>query len=540
MTTLTEEFFYDTLGRLDYSRRNGVQNLDLAYESDGSLAGRTEGGVSYQYVYGSSHPHAVETVLYNCSCSCLEDNYAYDANGNMTNRAGQSIAWTSADLPSQIGQGAYASAFSYTPSRGRWKQVASYNGTTETTTYLGGLVEKVQRGAVTEYRHYIPAGAGSMAIHTRRSGASPASSTYYVTGDHLGSATTVMDEAGASLANLSFAALGSRRRASWQDQLLAEEWAPITATTRRGFTGHEHLDNLSLIHMNGRVYDPKLGRFLSADPVWLGDLAAPQSLNPYSYVGNNPLSATDPSGYRPIEEASFFATSVDLIANGALLDVQNAVDNYTNSFSQWRSECLAALALCDGATVPRPTAVTATAKSAVRASVAVQSMIYNDLMTQEQIREAEQEAWYEQASARMKAAREAKNAGGDFIGFAEVGGRMVPVIGVTEMNFGGGALMTSLNPDIANGWRGQPLMADNDITVEAGRHAGIAATLEIAGGVIIGASMFIPPGPNFVVGATGVAILSAGAFYHYYYARSSFENSLNTHIGEIEKNWNGP
>ena len=74
--------------------------------------------------------------------------------------------------------------------------MASYNGTTETTTYLGGLVEKVQRGAVTECRHYIPAGAGSMAIHTRRSGASPASSTYYVTGDHLGSATTVMDEAG--------------------------------------------------------------------------------------------------------------------------------------------------------------------------------------------------------------------------------------------------------------------------------------------------------------------------------------------------------
>jgi hypothetical protein len=48
--------------------------------------------------------------------------------------------------------------------------------------------------------------------------------------------------------------------------------------------------------MNGRVYDPKLGRFLQADPF----IQAPkdtQSLNRYTYVSNNPLSYTDPSGY---------------------------------------------------------------------------------------------------------------------------------------------------------------------------------------------------------------------------------------------------
>lgn len=36
---------------------------------------------------------------------------------------------------------------------------------------------------------------------------------------------------------------------------------------RRGYTGHEHLEGLGLIHMKGRVYDPELGRFLSPDPV---------------------------------------------------------------------------------------------------------------------------------------------------------------------------------------------------------------------------------------------------------------------------------
>lgn len=48
--------------------------------------------------------------------------------------------------------------------------------------------------------------------------------------------------------------------------------------------------------MNGRVYDPVLGRFLSVDPVFQFPTNT-QSLNPYSYVLNNPLSATDPTGY---------------------------------------------------------------------------------------------------------------------------------------------------------------------------------------------------------------------------------------------------
>ena len=47
--------------------------------------------------------------------------------------------------------------------------------------------------------------------------------------------------------------------------------------------------------MNGRIYDPELGRFIQADPMVEPD--AKQGLNRYSYVLNNPLSGTDPSGY---------------------------------------------------------------------------------------------------------------------------------------------------------------------------------------------------------------------------------------------------
>ena len=69
-----------------------------------------------------------------------------------------------------------------------------------------------------------------------------------------------------------------------------------STVTNRGFTGHEHLDSVGLIHMNGRAYDPELGRFLSVDPfIQFPDNS--QSLNPYTYVMNNPLSGTDPTGY---------------------------------------------------------------------------------------------------------------------------------------------------------------------------------------------------------------------------------------------------
>ncbi len=70
----------------------------------------------------------------------------------------------------------------------------------------------------------------------------------------------------------------------------------IEDSTNRGFTGHEHLDQVGIIHMNGRIYDPTIGRFLQADPI-IQDPYDTQSLNRYSYVMNNPLSYVDPSGY---------------------------------------------------------------------------------------------------------------------------------------------------------------------------------------------------------------------------------------------------
>jgi len=77
---------------------------------------------------------------------------------------------------------------------------------------------------------------------------------------------------------------------------MADPLAYTPIVTPRGFTGHEHLDAVGLVHMNGRVYDAELGRFLSADPV-VQDRTNLQALNRYTYVLNNPLSLTDPTGF---------------------------------------------------------------------------------------------------------------------------------------------------------------------------------------------------------------------------------------------------
>jgi RHS repeat-associated protein len=93
--------------------------------------------------------------------------------------------------------------------------------------------------------------------------------------------------------------------------------------THRGFTGHEEVESVSLIHMNGRMYDPVVGRFLSADPT----IQAPdnsQSLNRYTYCLNNPLAFTDPSGYSWLSD---FFNSIGNLFQQAGHAVQSMITN---------------------------------------------------------------------------------------------------------------------------------------------------------------------------------------------------------------------
>jgi RHS repeat-associated protein len=113
---------------------------------------------------------------------------------------------------------------------------------------------------------------------------------HYVLSDHLGSLTGIVNATTSAVTKYSFNAWGIPRDAS--------DWTkPDTSYlfAGRGFTGHEHLTDFNLINMNGRVYNPILGRFLSPDP-YVQAPDYPNNFNRYAYALNNPLIYTDPDG----------------------------------------------------------------------------------------------------------------------------------------------------------------------------------------------------------------------------------------------------
>ncbi|MGH8458310.1 MAG: RHS repeat-associated core domain-containing protein, partial [Nevskiales bacterium] len=156
------------------------------------------------------------------------------------------------------------------------------------------MYEKVYAGSNITQRNFIRAYGKVIAINSFFS--TGAEQTQYLHRDHLGSVDTVTKEDGGIAERFSFDAFGKRRKLDWYFDTDSSELYDAVHVTPRGYTGHEHLDAVGLIHMNGRVYDPIFGRFLSADP-FVQFPESTQGLNRYSYVHNNPLSYTDPSGF---------------------------------------------------------------------------------------------------------------------------------------------------------------------------------------------------------------------------------------------------
>jgi RHS repeat-associated protein len=173
----------------------------------------------------------------------------------------------------------------------------------------------------TNRKHHINTPQGVVAIETR----GPSPKIEYLHRDHLGSLVAITDAGGGVTQRLSFDAFGARRGEAWEDkttQIFVTNW---------GYTGHQQQDDFGLIHMNGRVYDPGLARFISADPF----VQAPgntQSFNRYSYVINNPLAHTDPSGFFSLKDA--FVAAMTMNFQGAMLRVQ---DRQVKNSKTWRA-----------------------------------------------------------------------------------------------------------------------------------------------------------------------------------------------------------
>jgi len=318
---LTETFVYDDLNRLTSSQVTGKTAQALEYDILGNITRKSDVG-DYTYGENGHGPHAVTSTSDGIG-------YSYDANGNLLSdtlstdgqHGGRTLQYTTFDKPFEITKGDHTTSFVYGPDRARFKRTDTNASGTKVTRYIGGVEKITNPDNTQEIKRYI--GSALVTISLDNSGVETGEATQYLHKDHLGSVDVITDALGNIVQELSFDAWGQRRDAvDWASLDVASLLNFDASNTTRGFTGHEMLDEVGLVHMNGRIYDARLGRFLQADP-FIQAAGDTQMYNRYSYVRNNPLNATDPSGYFIVALASIvaYAITTDIVITAVVAGI---------------------------------------------------------------------------------------------------------------------------------------------------------------------------------------------------------------------------
>ncbi len=150
------------------------------------------------------------------------------------------------------------------------------------TTYIGSLFEKDSDGKV---RKHIFAGANRVTTVTTDAGSGTTDVSYYHS-EHLGSSSVITDSIGLQVEHYEYTPYGT---------IAVYDVSRPSPLVHHKFTGKE-LDSTGLYFYGARYYDPEIGRFITADTIVQAPFN-PQTLNRYSYCGNNPINYVDPTGH---------------------------------------------------------------------------------------------------------------------------------------------------------------------------------------------------------------------------------------------------
>ena len=178
----------------------------------------------------------------------------------------------------------------------------NWHSTSTVRYYAPNFEREITNGQTTNYT-YIESPNGLIAAVKR---VGNKQDVMLLATDHLGSIVAVWNASGTLLEEHRYSAWGLRTSSTQNPRL------------RRGFTGHEHLQQFGLIDMQARLYDPHLGRFLAPDP-YVQAPSMSMNFNRYAYCMNNPLKYVDPDG-------EFWHIVIGAVVGGVLNVVAN-LDN---------------------------------------------------------------------------------------------------------------------------------------------------------------------------------------------------------------------
>jgi RHS repeat-associated protein len=289
VNTESQVYGYDALDRLTSWMLNDEPQESYGYSATtGNL--ETKGSVTLTYG-DSSHDHAVT--------SAGDNIYAYDANGNQTTRViGSDTFNLIYDAENRLVEvkknDATIAQFTFDGNGKRVKSVMDGF----TILFVGAHFElNATTDEVTKY--YF---AGASLVATRKYTIPENMTLEYTLSDHLNSASVTTDNTGAIVSEIRYKPWGEIRY-SWTDTALVPANYALTKLT---YTGqYSYMDDpttsategFGLMFYNARWYDPYLNHFTQPDTI-IPDPGNPQSYDRYSYVLNNPVRFSDPTGHR--------------------------------------------------------------------------------------------------------------------------------------------------------------------------------------------------------------------------------------------------
>jgi RHS repeat-associated protein len=305
-----------TTNLLSQIKGTGVQQYDYDFSgTTGNLSTRTNGGKSETFGYDTENLDRLvsvngvcpQTLTYqpankgNILTKSDAGTYVYDptrkyaltgiTNGQNISTTSQQVTYNVFNKVQTITEGTKTADFVYNADHQRIRMTLKTSGTTtKTRWYFGGSCEREVVGSTTTQYIWI-GGDAYTAVAVAKKVGTGSWTVYNIFRDHLGTITHLKN--GTNPADeYTFDAWGRRRdKDTWSYTLSGEP----ALFADRGFTSHEFLADFNLYNMNGRLYDPVVGRFLSPDP-FIQDPSFSQSYNRYSYCLNNPLVYTDPTG----------------------------------------------------------------------------------------------------------------------------------------------------------------------------------------------------------------------------------------------------